>query len=91
MKASCLGSQSARPGTAFPSAMRVRVKSRNATALLSAAGPFIGLPVVRDFALSVQMPLLRWQAWHRPHTTPFAYRHSMPRFLQWSQAYGYAR
>ena len=89
MNASVLGSQSAMPGTALPSAMSLLVKARKATAFFSAAGPFIGLPVVRDFAFRVQIPLLRWQAWHRPHTTPFEYTHSMSRFLQWSQEYGF--
>ena len=89
MKASVLGSQRARPGTALPSATSLLVKARNATAFFSAAGPFIGLPVVSDFALRVQMPLLRWQAWHRPHTTPLKYAHSIFRFLQWSQVYGF--
>lgn len=43
---------------------------RNATAFFSAAGPFIGFPVVITFVFSVQMP---WPLWHpsqRPHTTP---------------------
>ena len=89
MNSSVLGSQSAMPGTALPSATSLLVKVRNATAFFSAAGPFIGLPVVRDFALRVQIPLLWWQAWHRPHTTPLKYAHSILRFLQWSQVYGF--
>ena len=70
MKVSRRGSQMARVGVGFPSARRASRNWRNATAFFSAAGPFIGLPVIMSLALSVQMP---WPLWHpvqRPHTTP---------------------